>query len=192
MSKKGYYRIGAMVLMSAAVILFLYPLIHEAGHYLAAVAVGARITEASLFPRPHISFSIAGLSSFELFLIAQAGSFLLAGCLLIPLRRFGYLYFLQTALAMLILCNALQEGIVCCLFVSGYPVDFPDDAAQLLLQFPATAGSLLLGLTAQTVIAAAYFVLTRPLDRMVLFLEMGKKGDLRHFDIDGQRYDDFA
>lgn len=55
---------------------FLYPFLHEAGHALAAFAVGAELKAFNLYPVPSVLCNIATLDNYEIMLIGFGGMLL--------------------------------------------------------------------------------------------------------------------
>ena len=63
---KLVFTIIRLVLITIFVSLFLYPLIHETGHWIAAKTLNLRVIEFEVFPSPHISFDFADTQSGDL------------------------------------------------------------------------------------------------------------------------------
>ena len=60
-------------LLTAVVI---YPILHEGGHSLVALAVGADVVEFNIFPVPNIMCNVFGLSDLKVSVIGLGGIFL--------------------------------------------------------------------------------------------------------------------
>ena len=61
----------AVGLFTAAV---MYPLLHEAGHSLAALLLGGRVVELRLFPIPSVLCDVGGIGSAGLVVFALCGA----------------------------------------------------------------------------------------------------------------------
>lgn len=71
--KKDLLKSLYLFAVGMAVALFLYPLLHEGGHCLAAAALGAEVTELHLFPWPYVVCEVSEVSRKGLVAIALAG-----------------------------------------------------------------------------------------------------------------------
>ena len=63
-----------MVGLSVAVVV--YPFLHETGHSIVALAVGAEIVDFSLLPLPYVTCEVSMVSKFGLILIGLSGIYL--------------------------------------------------------------------------------------------------------------------
>ncbi len=56
--------------------IIIYPMLHECGHSLIAVSVGAKVVDFTLFPLPSIMCDMFGVSNFKIALIGLGGIFI--------------------------------------------------------------------------------------------------------------------
>ncbi len=57
------------------VAIIVYPFLHEAGHFVATVLVGAKVIDFNLFPLPYVTCEISGLNKVCIILIGLSGMF---------------------------------------------------------------------------------------------------------------------
>lgn len=58
------------------VAIIIYPFLHEAGHSIAAILVGANVREFNLLPLPYVTCEVSNLNTTSMILIGLAGMFL--------------------------------------------------------------------------------------------------------------------
>lgn len=86
---KDLLKVLFFVFIGLFVAAILYPLIHEAGHSLAAIFFGAKIKDFALLPLPGVVCDISAVSDAGRIIIALSGVFVpLFVCLLIHPRSF--------------------------------------------------------------------------------------------------------
>lgn len=128
--------------LSVAVII--YPTLHDAGHSLMAMAVGAEVISFELFPLPNVMSNISGVSSIGLALIGIGG-------MLIPMT---VSLVLHPKNFLLWYCNTLIRGIsilalgitlvATIMFATGNPIANEDITSVLNIYSDATVWVLLL------------------------------------------------
>ena len=57
------------------VAIIIYPFLHEAGHSMAAILVGAKVTDFNLLPLPYVTCEVSNLNTTSMILIGLAGMF---------------------------------------------------------------------------------------------------------------------
>ena len=60
----------ALIFLTAVILLFIYPLCHEAGHLITASLIGAEILNLGLFPEAHVDLAMPDSSEIKIMLIA--------------------------------------------------------------------------------------------------------------------------
>lgn len=113
--KKDLLKSLYLLAVGMAVALFLYPLLHEGGHCLAAVTVGAEVTELHLFPWPYVVCEVSRVSKKGLVIIALAGLALPVGAAeLFRPKRFSlrFVKFILRAMNMITLLVSLAELVL--------------------------------------------------------------------------------
>lgn len=57
------------------VAIIIYPFLHEAGHSMMAILVGAKVTDFNLLPLPYVTCEVSNLNTTSMILIGLAGMF---------------------------------------------------------------------------------------------------------------------
>lgn len=163
-------RIGAMLLIAPAVMLILYPVLHELGHAAAAVCTGAHLKEIAVFPLAHTDMRFDQLSRPRLLATAFAGSVFPLIVLALPDFRRYILYYIKLTIAVITAVESLT-------FLPGTPSDigYVDDAALVTAYYPDLEG--IVWVIAVLIFAGAlsFCLLSHPLARTIAFLS----GDFR-------------
>ena len=114
-----YLKLIWMYIIAMFTAIFIYPLLHELGHYLAALLVGAEIVEMSVYPIPYVSMLVDSYDSLGQAVIGMCGMIFPMTCMIFRPKRFVGSIVVNTimfvnALAWLLSCVALganQLGI---------------------------------------------------------------------------------
>ncbi len=107
-----YIKLVWMYMIAIFTALFVYPLLHESGHFLAGLLMGADIIEMSVFPMPYVSMLVDPFDPFEHSVIGMCGMIFPMVCIVFRPRHFvssivvGTIAFVN-ALAWLLGCVAL-------------------------------------------------------------------------------------
>lgn len=97
----GLKKVFPITVLGLLMVLFVYPLLHECGHSLLAIILGADILELELWPHPHVLCNMKNLSSTSQVTVGAGGMLLpilISAC--IPQKRFWVWY-----------CNMILIGI---------------------------------------------------------------------------------
>lgn len=153
--------------MGLFVAIIVYPFLHEAGHTIATVLVGANIIEFNLWPIPSILCNAIGITTGGLVIIGFGGTiFPILISLILP-RKWFFVWYLK----------ALLQGIsmlaLCVSFVSVlFKVNMQDDMFQVLKFWSYGEASLLLLLSGGIAFLLSLILRERPGRRICSFFEM--------------------
>lgn len=162
---KVFFQAAVMVLLAVLVMLILYPALHEAGHAITAVIVGARVTGIEVFPVAHTDIDAGQCSRAELIAVAMSGGIAPLLVLLCLPRRFYYVYYVALTVALISASSALTSLIYVWQFFSGTENAY-DDAVGVLSRYPDARYIVLAILAVQLSASLMYCFLSKPLDRM--------------------------
>lgn len=107
---KDAIKIAAITIVGLIVAVIVYPLLHEGGHSLAAVIVGAKVEEFNLYPLPNILCSVQSVGTMGLVVIGISGLLLpfLLTVVIQPKRFWGwYICFTTRGICLLSFAVAL-------------------------------------------------------------------------------------
>lgn len=159
--KKDGIKILFILVMGLFVVVLVYPFLHEMGHILASLLVGAEVLELTLFPIPSVLCNVMGIGNTGLIIIGFGGTMLpLLISFLIPRKWFFCWYFrslLQgvSVLALLISCASVL-----------FAVNPQDDMIQILNFWGYGKTVLLLILSGGAVIVLLSIFLDKPIRRI--------------------------
>lgn len=68
-----YIKLIWMYISALGTAVFIYPTLHELGHYLAAFLMGAEIVGVSIFPVPYVSLTLENPEAYQQAIIGMAG-----------------------------------------------------------------------------------------------------------------------
>lgn len=165
----------ALIFLTAVILLFIYPLCHEAGHLITASLIGAEILDLGLFPTAHVDLAMPDSSEIKIMLIAMSGGIAPLILLMIPLYCNIYIiYYSKLTIAL----QSAVAGLTSMTYVlagfrdrsSGF-----DDALKVAATYPNLKTAVVIILAVQILIALYYIICTHPLSRTVNYLKKTEK-----------------
>lgn len=161
-------RIVLLFLIAVSVMFFLYPVLHEAGHLLAALLCGIEISGVGLFPVAYVQAAPARLSPAALMFFALSGCYFPLLALLLPPYRLSWVGFVKLTVAVMTLSFALTSLLT----LWGVPLSRGafDDAAAVLNIFPQCRIPVILLLLLALTASALYIAFSKPLSRTAAIL----------------------
>ncbi len=162
-----YFTFIGILLLGILVTVFIYPLLHEGGHFLTAYLIGADIVDIELLPIPFVMCNIAELTRIQQFFIGISGMFLpLIIAVLMPHKQFWswYIRFLLLDISLL----AFGISAVTISSPNGEVFNPQDDMLYLLSLWAGTGTKktfiVLLGISMFFIIVLTF--MDRPLERI--------------------------
>lgn len=141
-----------------------YPFLHELGHIVASVLVGAEVLELTLFPVPSVLCDVTGVDTISLVIIGFGGAFFpLLFSLVIPRRWFVS----WCARAILQGISVLSFAISCVSIL--FSVNYQDDMIQVLNFWESGKPVILVILCSSAVVTLAAIALDKPGHRLCRF-----------------------
>lgn len=67
---------AGLFIVGLFVAIIIYPFLHEAGHSMVAILVGAKVIDFNLLPLPYVTCEVSNLNTTSMILIGLAGMFL--------------------------------------------------------------------------------------------------------------------
>ena len=132
---KDIIKITGIIFIGIFIAVFLYPFLHEAGHMLAAFAVGADIKEFNLYPTPSILCNVDITNTWSTTLIGFSG-ILLPFVLVAIVQPKGfwnwYIFFILREICLLSIFISLASIIM---FYNGIVIA-DDDITKILMTNP--------------------------------------------------------
>lgn len=148
-----------------------YPLLHEAGHVLAALAVGARVVSVHLLPTPHVVCDMADVSALGIAAVGLGGICLPSAlALMLRPRSFGGWYAVLLLRGIGVLACALSL-IAVVLYAVGIPLP-QEDVVQVIAAHESSAPLLFALLLVLGVATVRAIRRDRPMRRILAYADM--------------------
>ena len=165
--KKDGLKILLIAVLGIFVAALVYPFLHEMGHIIASVFVGAEVMEMTLFPLPSVLSDVTGVGDMGLVIIGFGGTIFPLLISLLLSRKWFLTWYLRALLqGMSVL--ALVISIVSVLLA----VNPQDDMIQILKFWKYGKTVLLLILCSGTVASLSLIFLDKPGRRICKFFEI--------------------
>ena len=139
-----------MIVVSCAVLILGYPLLHELGHLFAARILGVPIVGAGFFPEAHVSFLLDEPTVTEVLLLSFGADIFVALILLIPSRRSLILFTVRMSLAVMWFADTVSSTVYSTAYIFGFANAY-DDAVKALMLYPGSYPAILMILSAEAV-----------------------------------------
>lgn len=72
---KDILKYAGLLFVGLFVAIIIYPFLHEAGHSMVAILVGAKVMDFNLLPLPYVTCEVSSLNTTSMILIGLAGMF---------------------------------------------------------------------------------------------------------------------
>ncbi len=151
-----------MFFCAVFVAVFIYPLLHEAGHSLVAIILGVEVVDVKILPVPYVVCKLSYTDVISQVLITLGGTvgpFVLS--MIIKFKRF-WLWFALLNLRIISLYTIAFSIVSALLFMNGITVQ-GDDIVMLLRVFPRGENFLILSMLMMLWYGIAKVVKERPL-----------------------------
>lgn len=147
---------------------FVYPVLHEAGHLFATLAVGGNVAEVSVFPVAYTKCDIFSVSSFGQVIIGLSGMIFPMLFAWIRFKKF-YMWYPVFVLRGIVLLSLAISLISIVLFYSGITIA-NEDVVQIL-QICSGYNAMVIGIVVgMTILSVILFLTDRPFRRFLKYL----------------------
>ena len=162
--KKDVMKIVLIIGIGFFIALMGYPFLHELGHVIASLLVGAEVLELTLFPVPSVLCDVTSVDTVGLVVIGLGGAFFpLLFSLAIPRR-----WFVSWCTRTILQCITVLSFAISCVSIL-FSVNHQDDMIQVLNFWESGETVLLVILCSSAVATLAAIALDRPGRRICNF-----------------------
>ena len=159
--------IGLLMIGLFVAVIF-YPLLHELGHSITAVLVGASVLELNLFPIPYVLCSTEGMDMVGHVITGMGGIILPLVISQIKVCSNFWLWYTRLLLKGISVLALIISAISTILFMKGNPLP-NDDTTQILQIWPNGTWIILLLSVVMSIIVSVSIVKEEPLIRCTDF-----------------------
>ena len=162
--KKDVLKLALIIGIGFFMALIGYPFLHELGHIVASVLVGAEVLDLTLFPVPSVLCDVTGVDTIGLVIIGFGGAFFpLLFLLVIPKR-----WFVSWCARVILQGISVLSFAISCVSIL-FSVNHQDDMIQVLNFWESGKPVLLVILCSSAVVTLAAIALDRPGHRICKF-----------------------
>lgn len=167
---KNFFKAIGLLLVGVFTAVIVYPLLHEAGHSLAAILMGGRILRFHLFPLPYVLCEMGLISDWGIGVVGLSG--MLLPFILSIVFRFNHFWvwysgFVVKGICMLSFVISLV-AIAC--YMAGTPIE-NEDITQVLNLWPEGTWFCLAVFLSQTCLSAFMLIKEHPLERCLKYFD---------------------
>ena len=165
---RDFLKIVYIFVVGLFMAVFVYPVLHEAGHLFATLAVGGNVAEVSVFPVAYTKCDIISVNSFGQVIIGLSGMMFPMLFAWIRFKKF-YVWYPIFVLRGIILLSLVISVISIVLFYSG--ITFAnEDVVQILQICDGHNTIVVVAVTGMTVLSVVIFLIDRPFSRFIEYL----------------------
>lgn len=174
MLMKDATKIAAITLVGLLIAVFLYPILHESGHSLAAVIAGAEVKEFHLFPLPNVLCDVHSVTIPGMIWIGFSGMlfpFLLVS--VIQPKKF-WLWHISFIMRGICLLSFLISIVGAFLYGTGFEIA-NEDITQVIAIAPAFSFVYIIGLMGLMIWDIILMVNSKPILRYLEFFDLAQQ-----------------
>lgn len=165
--KKDFYKCFMITVVGLSVAILFYPFLHECGHAIASLCVGAEIKQITLLPLPSILCDVGGVSDIGRVIIGLNGALFPAVVAFLFPRRWFWFWFVR-----FLLLGISVFTVVISVSSVHFGINHQDDLFQVLQFWTYDRIYLTIFLVAVAVAAIAFLILDKPVKRVFRYFEI--------------------
>ena len=168
---KDAFKITGIFIIGLFTAVMIYPVLHEAGHSLTALTVGARIVDFNIFPLPSVMCDVIGVEDVGIAAIGLGGIFLpyTVSFVLNPRSFWGwYSNFIVRCISLLALCIS----IICIILRANGKYMQKEDVIQVFNVFESGSVLLFAVFAIMLIYGVIKIITDKPLRRVSAYFEL--------------------
>ena len=123
---KDVFKYVGLFFAGLFVAIILYPFLHEAGHSMAAILVGAKVIDFNLLPLPYVTCEVSSLNTTSMILIGLAGMFIPALISIIARPESFWFWYCNLVMKFICLMSFVISFIAIVLYLFGVTIKNED------------------------------------------------------------------
>ena len=123
---KDILKYAGLFLVGLFVAIIIYPFLHEAGHSMMAILVGAKLIEFNLLPLPYVTCEVSNLNTTSVILIGLAGMFIPAIISIIARPKPFWFWYSNLVLKFICLLSFAISFVAIVLYLFGVTIKNED------------------------------------------------------------------
>ena len=145
---------------------------HEAGHAVSALILGADILDFELFPVSRVDVLISDASRMKAFIISACGGWFPLSALFVPDSGFYYLYYVKLSVGIVSLVNALTSLMSAAGAANGSSALY-DDASRLISLYPELYYPVVIHIALLIILSLSFIAFSGPIRRTADYFAFG-------------------
>ena len=176
--KTDVKKIGMLLIAGLSVAIVIYPTIHELGHSIAALIVGAEVIEFNLLPLPSVLCNVGNVSRCGMVFISIGGNIFPLLLVLISPQRFWSWYSCFT-MRWISLWSFIISEVAIISFCFGIPFD-KDDITYVLQGNRQSAWIYMLFYLLLIIVTSILIANSKPIKKIISKMENTKRSECGH------------
>ena len=123
---KDIFKYVGLFFVGLFVAIIIYPFLHEAGHSIVAILVGAKVTDFNLLPLPYGTCKVSNLNTTSMILIGLAGMFVPALISIIAHPKLFWFWYCNLVIKLISLLSFAISFISMVLYLFGVTIKNED------------------------------------------------------------------
>ena len=123
---KDVFKYVGLFFVGLFVAIIIYPFLHEAGHSIVAILVGAKVIDFNLLPLPYVTCEVSSLNTTSIILIGLAGMFVPALISIIVHPKLFWFWYCNLVIKLISLMSFSISFISMVLYLFGVTIKNED------------------------------------------------------------------
>lgn len=123
---KDIFKYVGLFFVGLFVAIVIYPFLHEAGHSMVAILVGAKVIDFNLLPLPYVTCEVSNLNTTSMILIGLAGMFVPALISIIVHPKLFWFWYCNLVIKLISLLSFAISFISMVLYLFGVTIKNED------------------------------------------------------------------
>ncbi len=166
---KCFAKVIFLFVLGLFVSIFVYPLVHESGHSLAALISGIEIIEIKIFPQPYSLFFIGNVADSIKVFIGFSGILLPFIISILPALKCFITWFMKFVFRVICIFSYIFSIIILIFYKTGY-VLYDDDIVKVMMILPESEPIIFIGLVLMLLLTLKIVIKSAPVNNISDFI----------------------
>lgn len=171
---KDILKCMGLLFVGLFVAVIVYPFLHEAGHSVVAISVGAKVIDFNLFPLPYVACEVSRLNKISIVLIGLAGMFIPAIISIIFRPKSFWLWYGSFVMSGTCLLSLAISLVATILYLFGVTIK-NEDIVQVIDAWNDGVFFIIISMLLSIVVIICSIMKQKPLNRIMAYFNVPMK-----------------
>ena len=168
---KDVFKYVGLFFVGLFVAIILYPFLHEAGHSMVAILVGAKVIDFNLLPLPYVTCEVSSLNTTSMILIGLAGMFVPALISIIARPEYFWFWYCNLVMKFICLLSFVISFIAIVLYLFGVTIK-NEDIVQVIDIWNNGVYVLIITMVLSMIVIIRSIMMQKPLIKIIEYFKV--------------------